>query len=687
LGKRRPTPSPESRRSIGRLGLGFLLLAFVVVLVRTAWLCDDAYISLRTVDNFVHGHGLRWNPDERVQAYTHPLWILVVAAAVAVTHEIYLTTIVLSIALSLAAVGLVTWGRERPFLAAATGLVVCMLSPSFVSYSTSGLENPLSFLLLAAFLVVYSRPPTPAPRRPFWLGLLAGLALVNRLDLVWLYAPPLALELYRQRHRVAAGRMALGFLPLVAWSIFSLVYYGFLLPNPALGKLNTGIGVATYVRQGIAYFADILVRDPLTFLTVVAGVAIGLLGARGAGGTRAAARPLHSSTFGFGAGILLYLVYLVAVGGDFMRGRFLTVPFLLSVGLLVRHAPLWRSKARVAVPALAVLLGCLVPNPTLVSGPGYGLAADGNEYRRTSGIADERAVYFRHYGLLNGKPLKDKPGHDMERMRALRARDATRIRLVQAAGRSGFIAGSGPHLVDSWGLVDPLTARLHVAPGTPWRIGHGMRNIPAGYLETLLTGTDKMQDTQLREYAAALAHITREPLFGSARWREIVRMNLGRGDRRLRGYTSYPVLDGAECARLCADPTVAGPELLWKAAVHHIEQGDRPGAAAVLRRLFELPADYKYGIVLPDVVAETARLAVEAYGRGQSDFAMDLVRLVMELAPERPEPPYALGLMQLHSGQVTGAVTLLEEAARKGSGPAVETLKRLRQSGTPPANR
>ena len=31
----------------------FLIALFGVVLLRTAWMCDDAYITLRTVDNFV----------------------------------------------------------------------------------------------------------------------------------------------------------------------------------------------------------------------------------------------------------------------------------------------------------------------------------------------------------------------------------------------------------------------------------------------------------------------------------------------------------------------------------------------------------------------------------------------------------------------------------------------------------
>ena len=50
-----------------------LFLAFAVVLVTSAWLCDDAYITFRTVENTVEGFGPRWNVIERVQTYTHPL--------------------------------------------------------------------------------------------------------------------------------------------------------------------------------------------------------------------------------------------------------------------------------------------------------------------------------------------------------------------------------------------------------------------------------------------------------------------------------------------------------------------------------------------------------------------------------------------------------------------------------------
>ena len=55
-----------------RLIVVALLAMFVVVLIRTAWLSDDSFINFRTIDNFLHGYGLRWNVAERVQSFTDP---------------------------------------------------------------------------------------------------------------------------------------------------------------------------------------------------------------------------------------------------------------------------------------------------------------------------------------------------------------------------------------------------------------------------------------------------------------------------------------------------------------------------------------------------------------------------------------------------------------------------------------
>jgi hypothetical protein len=73
------------------------LFGFAVIVVVNAWMADDAFITLRTVDNFVAGHGLTWNVQERVQAYTHPLWMFLLSLLYVFTREPYFTGIFLGL--------------------------------------------------------------------------------------------------------------------------------------------------------------------------------------------------------------------------------------------------------------------------------------------------------------------------------------------------------------------------------------------------------------------------------------------------------------------------------------------------------------------------------------------------------------------------------------------------------------
>jgi arabinofuranosyltransferase len=90
-----------------------LLLLFSYVFLANAWLGDDAYITFRVVWNAVNGHGLTFNPGERVQAYTHPLWMMLLTVAHGVTREFLFTTLALSWALCAATgVVLVRWAGD-----------------------------------------------------------------------------------------------------------------------------------------------------------------------------------------------------------------------------------------------------------------------------------------------------------------------------------------------------------------------------------------------------------------------------------------------------------------------------------------------------------------------------------------------------------------------------------------------
>ncbi|MGC9521778.1 MAG: hypothetical protein ACP5HG_07845 [Anaerolineae bacterium] len=521
-----------------RIVIALLLVGFLILVVRNAWLSDDAYITFRTVDNFVNGYGLTWNVRERVQAYTHPLWMFLMAGVYAITGEIFYTSQLVSIALSFVAVLMIALYVSRTSLRAMAALVTFILSKAFVDYATSGLENPLTHLILAAFILIYAIDRA-SPRRLLWLSLVAALGMVNRLDTLLLFAPALVWAVIEARSRGTPPGwrpvlgVCLGALPLLLWLAFATFYYGTPLPNTALAKLNTGLIERRAIwSEGLRYLENSLRVDPITLVTIAVAVVLPLL--------RRDWRQLPLM-----GGILLYILYIVHVGGDFMSGRFLTAPLFQAVALLtmrpvamganpVSKFPNWMPSAAWVLAAL--VMGLSAPYTPLRASGATSADRDPRIWVRGRGITDERANYYANTGLLSS--LADPgayPTHDWAR-RGRQAREAQRDVVVQGSvGFFGYFAGPDVHVVDLLGLGDPLLGRLPVADPN-WQIGHLGRRPPEGYLETLRTGTVQLADPDLARYYGKLTAITQGPLWDVARWRVIWRMAWGRYDAWLDAY-------------------------------------------------------------------------------------------------------------------------------------------------------
>jgi arabinofuranosyltransferase len=647
---------PTPRRGGYRWWLaGALACLFVVVLLRTAWISDDAYITLRVVDNLLQGHGPNWNVGERVQVFTHPLWFLLLSVSTLMTGEFYLTTIIVSVICSLAAFLIVllaltrsTWGM----LAAGLALT---LSPSMIDYATSGLENPLSYLLVALFSWVTLRQGR-GPRHTFRLVALASLLCVTRLDLVVLVAPVVIDDIVRRRHVRAA---ALASLPLIVWLLFSLAYYGAVIPNTAFAKLHAGVERSWYLAQGMYYLGDTAWRAPMMALVVLGGLLVGF---------RSGRREAFLCS-----GIVLYIVYVVWIGGDFMRGRMLTVPTVAAIALLadgdfaIRRRPL-----RLALLLVIVAVGFLTPHPTLLSGSRFGTDADQRTLsRQTRGITDERAFYFREFGLLNGKPLHLRPGHDVQALRAHQAEETVAIKLIGTAGLGGFLSGPLPYAIEEYALASPLLSHMPVSPEAPRRIGHLQRDIPAGYVLSLLDGVNRIVDPRLRQVNDHILRITRGPLFSADRIRSIAAMAIGRYDDLIPDVIT-PLSD-EECVTLASrDLHAPGPRLLWRAARVHCRAADFAKAEPILRRLGELD------IAHADEYIRPAINILLGLSPRQPDFSEKLMRLILELEPASPDAQYGMGALLMVTGRSREGRTWLRRAAALGSDEARRALEQQR---------
>jgi arabinofuranosyltransferase len=502
------------------------LAAYAVLVVRTAWVGDDAFISLRTVDNLLHGYGLRWNVSERVQSYTHPLWLFLLVLANALVRDPFYATLALALLTSLAAMAWLGLCVARTPVQGALAVTLLALSRGFVDFSTSGLENPLSHLLVAVFLGIYLAERGAAGKgeehRFVRLAMLGGLITLNREDTLLVILPCLieagAASYGRRGARATLRDAALGAAPLVAWLLFSLVYYGFLLPNTAFAKLSTGIAAADLRAQGGVYLLFSVAWDPAGIACVLVGLALGI------------SSPDRRHRFVvFGA--LLSLGYVVAVGGDFMAGRFLTVPMLALACVIASRPHVFETPAAALAVVLPFALLFVLPSAT-EDWPNL------HDFGRT-GIADERKYYRRSSSLMLATRESKLPSHAWRRRGERLARKQQPLETITQAGYLGYFAGPSVHLIDRHALSDPLLARLPAAHTDKFRVGHYLRALPRGYEQTLATGECAMTRPLCRYYRD-LALVTRGDLFSWQRFGAIVRLNLGLDDGLLREETSAP---------------------------------------------------------------------------------------------------------------------------------------------------
>ncbi len=510
---------------------GALIVGWIFELIRTAWIGDDAVITLRTVMNFVHGYGPVFNVYERVQAYTHPLWFFLISAVTFVLGNPFYSVLLLSAAFSLGTLVLTFRHAARSValgrgVALGTLVVLAMMfSKAYVEYSTSGLENPLSNFLAVSFVLFSIRfQESPTFAKASAMFGFCSVFYLCRPDL-FLLGLPTALVMTlsaKPRARRWVASALLGALPLLLWTLFSLYYYGFPFPNTAYAKLGLGLERMDVIRQGVMYLMDSVGRDPLTMGTIVGGTLLAFRSGR-----------LEKSLV---AGVTLYLLYVVYVGGDFMSGRFLTVPFVVSLVLLARtdFSPmqlrvLGVTGALLAIPAVS---------STWLSNQDFS-----GDNTRVSAVTDERGFYYsRKKGFLTGARK-----HYRVEDWSLAERTVSKRRML---GYEGFKDGPSVHVVDPIGLSDPLLARLPPVTTEFWTPGHPTHQIPTDYMESVLKGENLLYDPATHALYEEIRLITRGDLNDRERWKAIWRMNFGSHDfgldeRRYRqGYvasTSTPV--------------------------------------------------------------------------------------------------------------------------------------------------
>ncbi len=231
-----------------------LSLAFIAILAPfLGFAIDDAFIIYRYSEHLANGHGIVWNvgygPEE---GYTSFLWVLLNAGAVKFGASPVIFSKVFSLACSLAILWILAY-RART-LSLGAGIILSgaiAFSPAFALLTAQGLETSLAALLLTLLGgAAISSAGKPNSRGPAFFFALFFLAFLARPDAavfasgaaVTMGAIFLAKKDYSSlgKMTLAGGGALLLFLGYMGWRYF---YFGHLLPNPYLVKIEAGQGL------------------------------------------------------------------------------------------------------------------------------------------------------------------------------------------------------------------------------------------------------------------------------------------------------------------------------------------------------------------------------------------------------------------------------------------------------------
>ncbi len=223
-------------RRLSALGLLVAALGSLVYFstVNRHFELDDALIYHRYVRNFLAGEGLVYNPGERFNSLTSPLFSFLSIAVAWLLGNVHGASVVLAtLCLGLAlAVWTALFARHIAPPIAALGALLTATSPYF--FSTFGMETPLFVLLLGVCLHLFES------NRPFWLGVAGALLVLTRSEGLFLLAA-LAVEHLRQRRPLPRARhFAVPALLVGGILACNALYYGTPWPHTAAAKFAQG---------------------------------------------------------------------------------------------------------------------------------------------------------------------------------------------------------------------------------------------------------------------------------------------------------------------------------------------------------------------------------------------------------------------------------------------------------------
>lgn len=330
--------------------IGFIMVTAVYYKLanEAQFIQDDAFTSLRYVENFVNGKGMVFNDGERVEGYTNFLWVMLLSAIkfldLAFNFNLdlpflaqFLSTLfgvpVLLIVYLLSKKILQSKTRESTAIVFSFSSVIMVLfTTPFIYWSVSGMETSLFILLTLLSIYYFLDFENPRHRNFFVLfsilnsflrpeGLFFFLLLIS-FQMIKNYMAVnefgFSIKLRNAFDKKILNAVIVYFLPIGVYLAFRLAYFGYPFPNTFYAKTDFRI---EFLLRGWKYYTDFL-EAYMVYGILYLPMLIQLI--------RFKTNAIENVLIGF---CLIYTVMIIFIGGDVLPiyRFFLTVMPLLFI--------------------------------------------------------------------------------------------------------------------------------------------------------------------------------------------------------------------------------------------------------------------------------------------------------------------------------------------------------------------
>lgn len=269
---------------------GGLALAAALMWPLRDYITDDTFIHLQYARHLAEGHGPVFNPGEHVYGSTSPLWVALLAGAMALGLDGLHAARAFGAAATLASITLVFQLLRQtvrtPALRAA-GTLAWAANAWMLRWSLSGMEAPLAVALTLAGFVAFTGGSRWGERASL-TGALWALAALARPEGALLLLIWGALLLADARRRDGLGRLVPGALgPALlygGWLLFARLYYGTFWPQTLAAKTAGGAGAAYHIENLWRQIRIIGATDGVLAGSLLVALVVGGARARSAGG-------------------------------------------------------------------------------------------------------------------------------------------------------------------------------------------------------------------------------------------------------------------------------------------------------------------------------------------------------------------------------------------------------------------